>query len=76
MAEIAAAAAIFLRHGDAQQAFAAGLEPGLAVDAAGLVPGGLARQAFALEEAARGFPEHLVVFAIDVADDFHRWLPV
>ena len=70
MAEIAAAAAVFGRQGDAQQALAAGLEPGLAVDLAGTVPLRLARHTLALEEAPRGGAQHFVVFAKDGSIDF------
>ena len=38
---------------------------------AGLVPFGLARQAFALEEAARGLAQHFMVFAVDGTVDVH-----
>ena len=58
----------------AQQAFAAGLEPGLAVDLAGLVPGLLARQAFALEEAAHRLAVHLMVVSEDVAGHVHGFV--
>ena len=72
MAEITAAAAIFLRQRSAQQPFLAGLPPGVAIDAAGFVPFGLARQALALDEAAHRGAEHFVVFAIDAAHNhFH-----
>src|SRR5450759_5402855 len=64
VAEVAAAAAVFLRQRGAQQALAPGLEPGFAVDAPDLVPFGLARQALALDEAAHRGAEHFVVFAI------------
>ncbi|MNL02477.1 hypothetical protein D3C87_1229860 [compost metagenome] len=75
VAEVAAAAAVFGRHSDAQQPFAAGLEPGLAVGAAGGVPGGLARQAFALEKSPCGVAQHLVVFAVHGAVDVHGGSP-
>ena len=74
MAEITAAAAVFFRHGHTQQPLAAGLQPGLAIDATGFVPLCLTRQALALEETSCGFPQHLMIFAIDITLDFHRTL--
>ncbi|MNQ68988.1 hypothetical protein D3C85_835640 [compost metagenome] len=71
MAEIAATAAVLGRHRHAQQAFAAGLEPGLAVDPAGLVPRRLTRHALAFKEALCAGPEHFVVFAKDRAIHIH-----
>ncbi|MNO43811.1 hypothetical protein D3C76_340400 [compost metagenome] len=71
MAEIATTTAVFARQGDAQQAFAAGLEPGFTVDLARLVPGGLARYAFALEKALRRGAENLMVVAKDGAVNVH-----
>jgi len=44
--------------------FAPGFQPGLAIDAARLVPLGLAWQALALDEAAHRGAEHFVVFAV------------
>lgn len=74
MTEIAAATAVFLRDGHTQQTFAAGLQPGFAIDATGFVPLSLTRQALAFEETSRGFTQHLVILAIDITLDFHRTL--
>ncbi|MCY1389069.1 hypothetical protein D9M71_38580 [compost metagenome] len=72
--EITAATTVFGGQGDAEQAFAAGLEPGFAVDLARLVPGGLARQAFAFEKAPHGGAEHLMVVAENGSGDVHARL--
>ncbi|MNI16472.1 hypothetical protein D3C73_698070 [compost metagenome] len=74
VAEVSAATAIHRRNHGAQQTFAAGLEPSLAVDLAGLVPFGLTGHAFALEEAARGFAEHFMIFAKDGSLNVHYGL--
>ena len=74
MTEVAAATAVLFRNGHAQQTFAAGLQPGLAIDAAGFVPLSLTRQALAFEETSRSFTQHLVILAIDITFDFHRTL--
>jgi hypothetical protein len=70
--EIAATTAVLGRHGEAQQVVAPGLEPGFAVDLPGLVPLCLLGQAFTLEETARGFTQHFVVFTVDGTVDVHR----
>ncbi|MNM35119.1 hypothetical protein D3C81_457910 [compost metagenome] len=74
VAEIAAATTVFGGQGDAEQTFATGLEPGFAVDLAGLVPGGLARQAFTLEKTPHGGAEHLMVVAENGSGDVHERL--
>ncbi|MNO02242.1 hypothetical protein D3C81_2225770 [compost metagenome] len=76
MAEVAAATAVLFRQRGAQQAFAAGLLPGLAVDDTVGQPGFLTRQTFALQETAHGGAELLVIFTINVTNDFHADSPV
>jgi hypothetical protein len=71
VAEVAAAAAILGRQCRAKKPFAPGLEPGFAVDDAVGQPLFLARHAFALEEAAHGGAELLMIFTIDTTNDFH-----
>src|SRR6218665_2908638 len=71
MADAAPAAAVLGRHRHAKQALAAGLEPGLAVDPAGLVPFGLAWNALAFKKAPRAGPQHFVVCAKNRAIHIH-----
>ncbi|MNN64578.1 hypothetical protein D3C81_1800230 [compost metagenome] len=76
VAEVAAPAAIFGGDGHAEQSFAAGLQPGLAVYAAVRVPLRLARGAFALEEAPRTLAEHFVVLTENGTGYFHGTPPL
>ncbi|MNX94858.1 hypothetical protein D3C86_1271060 [compost metagenome] len=70
--EVTATTAVLGRHGEAQQVVATGLEPGFPVNLPGLVPLRLLGQAFTLEETARGFTQHFVVFTVDGTVDVHR----
>ncbi|MNF38837.1 hypothetical protein D3C85_1056170 [compost metagenome] len=72
--EVATATTVFGGQCDAEQAFTAGLEPGLAVDLAGFVPGCLARQAFTLEKTAHGSAKHFMVVAENGSGDMHARL--
>ncbi|MNR18048.1 hypothetical protein D3C85_1347490 [compost metagenome] len=74
VAEITTTATVFGGQGDAEQTFATGLEPGFAVDLTGLVPLGLTRQAFTLEETSHGSTEHFMVVAENGSGDVHARL--
>ena len=75
MAKVAATAAVFFRHGRAQQAFAPGFEPGFTVYPASFVPFGLAGQAFFFNKTPRRLAKSFVVFAVNATgegeDRFH-----